>query len=93
MYVPPFSSQVILRQVQRVFCPVRRGASVLPGWWVLCPECLGHFLGPAGAGSRVSVSVGVNWSHHGVPGEGLGPSHGVAPRGPRLSHVGGPHPA
>lgn len=82
-------------------CSVRLGEEPLcspdsgwwAGWWVLCPECLGHFLGPAGAGSRVSVSVGANWSHHGVPGEGLGPSHSVASRGPRLSHVGGPHPA
>lgn len=35
MYVPPFSSQVILRQVQRLLGPARRGASVLPGWWVV----------------------------------------------------------
>lgn len=88
----PFSSQVILRQVQRE-CSVRLGEKSLcspdsgwwAGWWVLCPECLGHFLqGRLGLAAGSSVSVGANWSHHGVPGEGLRPSHSVASQGPRL---------
>lgn len=90
----PFSSQVILRQVQRVFGPARRGASEPPSCrWQASGGCCAPNARGIPWGRRQGRCVSGWGASCRIPWEGLRPSHDRGPWGPRLSHMGGCPPA